>query len=177
MDGFRGIDCLVMNHNEPTTPARLAAGTVRLCGYATQSGSIFLKNITNRPDLNVTVVKDGDTLDLGGKTLHICQRAVSALAGLHVHLSGGGPDSVYLRLSRRASTASLQMTGRRDPVSRGIQRSVPWVLRRDLRSVSRLCAKWADRLAALDVELVAPSHGPMLERGGRLEAAVSQYRA
>ena len=73
--------------------------------------------------------------------------------------------------------ASLQMTGRRDPVSCGIQRSVPWVLRRDLRSVSAYVRSGLDRLAALDVELVAPSHGPMLERGGRLEAAVSQYRA
>ena len=44
-DGFRGIDCLVMNHNEPDhsgSVARLLELYPALRIYATQSGSIFL---------------------------------------------------------------------------------------------------------------------------------------
>ncbi len=178
-DGFRGIDCLVMNHNEPDhsgSVARLLELYPALRIYATQSGSIFLKNITNRPDLNVTVVKDGDTLDLGGKTLTF----VSA-PFLH------WPDSMftYLEEDRILFTCDFlgahycepQMTDGaiRYPAAyseafRGYYDAIFGPFPAYVRS-------GLDRLAALDVELVAPSHGPMLERGGRLEAAVSQYRA
>ena len=66
------ISVIVLNHNEPDHTGALASlleevGDVTI--YTTQAGSLYVKAITNRTDLNLKVVKDGDTVDLGGKTL------------------------------------------------------------------------------------------------------------
>ena len=66
------IDCLIMQHNEPDhsgSVARLVEACPGLTVIATAAGKKHLADITNR-DLNVRVVKQGDTLDLGeGRTL------------------------------------------------------------------------------------------------------------
>ncbi len=66
------IDYIVLNHNEPDHTGALAmllekTGPVTI--YTTQAGSLYIKNITNRTDLDLHVVKEGEELDLGGKTL------------------------------------------------------------------------------------------------------------
>lgn len=61
------IDYLVMNHNEPDhsgSVARLVEACPNLTVIATAAGKKHLADITNM-DLNVRVVKQGDTLDLG----------------------------------------------------------------------------------------------------------------
>lgn len=63
------IDYIIVNHTEPDHSGALAALT-ELCPkaqiLATAVGANYLKNITNRSDLNVRPVKDGEELDLGG---------------------------------------------------------------------------------------------------------------
>ena len=66
------IEYLVMNHNEPDhsgSVERLAGLLPNLKIVVSQAGSLYLKNITNRSDLNLIIAKDGESLDLGGKTL------------------------------------------------------------------------------------------------------------
>ena len=66
------IDYLIMNHNEPDhsgSIAKLAETYPDITVVVSQAGSIYLKNITNIANLNLKVVKDGDTLDLGGREL------------------------------------------------------------------------------------------------------------
>mgnify|MGYP002796874790 FL=1 len=61
------IDYLIMQHNEPDhsgSVARLLEVCPNLTVIATVSGKKFLGDITNR-EMNVQVVKQGDTLDLG----------------------------------------------------------------------------------------------------------------
>ncbi|MDR1620442.1 MAG: FprA family A-type flavoprotein [Clostridiales bacterium] len=68
---FKDIDYIVMQHTEPDHSgsiaelAALAPNARILCG---KPASLYLPRIANR-DLNITVIKDGDTLDLGGRTL------------------------------------------------------------------------------------------------------------
>ena len=66
------IDYIVVNHTEPDHSGALAA-LLGACPKAqivcTAVAANYLKNITNRADLNVRVVKEGETLDLGGLTL------------------------------------------------------------------------------------------------------------
>lgn len=66
------IDYIILNHCEPDHSGVLGRLT-SLCPAAkilvSQAGSLYLKNITNNPSLPITVAKDGDKLDLGGKTL------------------------------------------------------------------------------------------------------------
>ena len=70
--GLDQIDYLVMNHNEPDHSGAVERLTRFIPGLKiciSQAGSIYLKNIANRSDLSITVVKDGDSIDLGDKTL------------------------------------------------------------------------------------------------------------
>jgi flavorubredoxin len=71
LDG-RIPDYLVMNHNEPDHSGTVVALLDRypdLTIIVSQPGAIFLKNITNRDDLNIIIAKDGDCISLGDKTL------------------------------------------------------------------------------------------------------------
>ena len=66
------IDYIIMNHNEPDhsgSMAKLLELMPKAKIIASQAGSLYLKNITNRCDLDVQKVKDGETLDLGGRVL------------------------------------------------------------------------------------------------------------
>ena len=66
------IDYIILNHCEPDHTGVMARLT-ELCPHAeilvSQAGSLYIRHITNNPDLPVRVVKDGETLDLGGHTL------------------------------------------------------------------------------------------------------------
>ena len=80
------LDYLIMNHTEPTTPAASVpcwtAAPTSLCSAPAPQKN-FLTSIANE-EFPCRVVKDGDTLDLGGKTL----RFISAPL-LH------WPDSIF----------------------------------------------------------------------------------
>ena len=65
------IDYIILNHNEPDHSG--AVGEVLRHNpnaevYCTQAGSLYIKGITNLPDMKLHVVKDGEELSLGGKT-------------------------------------------------------------------------------------------------------------
>lgn len=67
----REIDYIVLNHTEPDhsgSVARLAELNPDVTVVGTRTALMFLKNITNTP-FKEMIVKDGDYLDLGGKTL------------------------------------------------------------------------------------------------------------
>lgn len=66
------IDYIIMNHNEPDhsgSVAKLLEINPNITVISSQAGCVFLKNITNNPNLKTMAVKDGDTLDLGGRVL------------------------------------------------------------------------------------------------------------
>ena len=65
------VDYLIMNHNEPDHSGSVSKLLERCPGlkiFCTAAGKKYLEDITNRT-FPVQVVKAGDTLDLGGKTL------------------------------------------------------------------------------------------------------------
>ena len=69
---FEEIDYIVMNHNEPDHSGSLAKLLELMPNaqlIASIAGANYLKNITNRCDLDIHKVKDGETLDLGGLSL------------------------------------------------------------------------------------------------------------
>ena len=66
------IDYIVMNHNEPDhsgSISKLIELNPNLTIVTSPAGAIYLKNIINKPELKIKVVKDGDCLNLGNKTL------------------------------------------------------------------------------------------------------------
>ena len=69
---FEEIDYIVMNHNEPDHSGSLAKLLELMPNaqlIASIAGANYLKNITNRCDLDIHKVKDGEVLDLGGLSL------------------------------------------------------------------------------------------------------------
>ena len=70
--GAKKADYLVLNHCEPDHTgcvAKLLELYPDLTVVVSQAGSIYIKNITNRTDLKLKIVKDGEEISLGDKTL------------------------------------------------------------------------------------------------------------
>lgn len=71
LDG-RSIDYLVLNHCEPDHTggvARLLKKYPEATVVVSQAGAIYIRQIANNPDIKLQIVKDGDKIDLGGRTL------------------------------------------------------------------------------------------------------------
>lgn len=173
------IDYLIMNHNEPDHSgaiAELLKVMPELKIYVSRAGMGYLKNITNRTDLNVEAVADGQTLDLGGKTLRFINAPF-----LH------WPDSMFTYLEEENVLFSCDYLGSHYCEPQVLDTAItnlpafeeafwgyyaaifgpfkPYVL------------KGYDKIKDLDIAMACPSHGPVLTRGGKLEYALEQYIA
>ena len=171
------IDYIILNHNEPDHSGALAR-LVDLCPkaqvVASQAGSIYLKNITNRSDLKVTVVKDGEKLNLGGKTL-------TFLSAPFLHW----PDSIFTWLEEDKILFSCDFLG--------AHYCEPYVLDTRVNHPEAYEAaflgyyeaifgpfkpyvlKGLEKIQDLDLEFVCPSHGPVLTRDCRIPYVKEMY--
>lgn len=175
------IEYLVMNHNEPDHSgviARVLEIMPDITVVASQAGAIYLKNIVNRSDMKLMVVKDGDVIDLGGKTL----RFISA-PFLH------WPDSMFTWVEEDKTLFSCDFLGSHycepnvfdtrmipkfkcayDSAMKGYYDAIfgpfkPYVL------------KGLEKIKDLDIEFACVSHGPVLTKGGLLGETIELYRA
>lgn len=171
------IDYLIMNHNEPDHSGAIAELVELLPDIQiliSRAGALYLKNITNRTDLNVKVVADGETLDLGGKTLQFINAPF-----LH------WPDSMFTYLQEDSVLFSCDYLGSHYCEPTALDKEVkqpqayweaflgyygaifgpfkPYVL------------KGYDKIKDLDLQIVAPSHGPVLSKDGLLPQALEKY--
>ena len=172
------IDYIVLNHCEPDHSGALAS-LLSHCPKATivvsRAGSIYLKNITNCPDLNMQVAKDGDTIDLGGKTLSIINAPF-----LH------WPDSMFTWCPEEKTLFPCDMFGahycepyvfdyntvypdKYEIAFKGYYDAIfgpfkPYVL------------SGLDKIKALDIQRICTSHGPVITKQGRLDYVMEQYR-
>ena len=176
----KSIDCIVLNHNEPDHTGALAQLLPELKDhvpvYVSQAGSIYIKAITNRQDLNLHVVKDGETLDLGGKTL----RFISA-PFLH------WPDSIFTYLAEDKVVFTCDFLGAHyaEPYTFDFNMAYPEKYEKALRGYydaifgpfPKYVQAGLQKLDALDFDMVLPSHGPVLTTGTMLETVLARYRA
>jgi len=173
------IEYLVMNHNEPDhsgSVERLTRILPNLKIVVSQAGALYLKNITNRPDLPVTVVKDGDELDLGGKTLRFINAPF-----LH------WPDSMFTWLPEEKVLFSCDFLGAHfcEPSMRDA--SIPAAYEDAYFSAMAnyygaifgpfkpYVLKGLEKIKDIDADFVAPSHGPVLSKGPLLEKVKRFY--
>ena len=177
----KDIDTIVLNHNEPDhtgAMARLLLEVGDATVYTTQSGALFIKAITNDPKIKIQIVRDGDILDLGGKTLQFVTAPF-----LH------WPDSMftYIKEDEVVFTCDflgshycepylydhkIQDTNAFDHAFKNYYTAIfdpfkPYVLKGLLK------------LDALTFDMVLPSHGPVLTKGenGQLDQALANYLA
>ncbi len=172
------IDYIVLNHCEPDHSGALAE-LLKHCPNATivvsRAGSIYLKNITNIDNLNIMVAKDGDSLDLGGKTL-------SFINAPFLHW----PDSMFTWCPEEKTLFPCDMFGshycepyvfdtntvypdKYEIAFKGYYDAIfgpfkPYVL------------KGLEKIENLDIDKICTSHGPIITKEGRLDYVIQKYK-
>ncbi|HML48440.1 MAG TPA: FprA family A-type flavoprotein, partial [Clostridia bacterium] len=179
-EGLQGRtpDYLILNHTEPDHSGAVTALVDKYPGIAlvaSQAASIYLKNITNRPELPVRVVRDGDRLSLGDKTLTFINAPF-----LH------WPDSMFTWLEEERALFTCDFLGCHFCEPEILDNRITYPsLYEDALEYYYQCIfapfapyvlKGLDKIKDLDIDCVCPSHGPILTKGCRLEQAIEKYR-
>ncbi|MCL4458767.1 MAG: FprA family A-type flavoprotein [Chloroflexi bacterium] len=156
----REIDYIVLNHTEPDHSGALpklleAATSARL--IISKPANHFVRNLFNR-DLDPWVVGDGDTVDLGGRTL----RFISA-PFLH------WPDTMFTYLVEDkilfpCDAFSCHFCDDRlyNDLVDDFSAYFRYYFNGIMRPFKEQVQKAVERIRGLEIEIVAPSHGPIL---------------
>lgn len=172
---FKNIDYMVVNHTEPDH-----SGAIRLViehnpDIVVYGTAACLKNLDNivRMPFNRVAVKDGDTLELGGKTLTFC-------VSPNIHW----PDTMMTYLAEDKILFSCDFLGAHyaEPTM-----YVHKAYKKDLYEkefkvyydaimgpFAKFVLRALDRIKDLDIALVCPSHGPMIA-GDDIKVAMDTY--
>lgn len=153
------IEYIILDHTEPDHSGSLRR-LLELTSSATVVGSgnaiRYLEDIVNQPFRSL-VVKDGDTLDLGNKTL----RFISA-PNLH------WPDSIYTYLEEDKILFPCDSFGAHYCDERMFSELTPEYLGAFkyyfdviLRPFSRFMVKAIDKIKPLEIDAICPGHGPV----------------
>lgn len=154
------ISYIILDHTEPDHSGSLRL-LLELAPSATVVGSgnaiRYLEDIVNVPFRSL-VVKDGDKLDLGNKTLHF----ISA-PNLH------WPDSIYTYMeedrvlftcdSFGAHYCSYEM---KDDLNEDYLSAFKYYFDMILKPYSRFMVKAVERVRPLEISCICPGHGPIL---------------
>jgi flavorubredoxin len=172
------IDYVIMNHNEPDhsgSLAKLFEAAPQIKVITSQAGSIYLKFITNKPDLEIITVKDGETLDLGGG------KVLKFINAPFLHW----PDSMFTWLESEKIVFTCDFLGAHYCEPRMFDKHVTyekhyedafkWYFDAIFGPFKPFVIKGLDKLNALDADFTCTSHGPILQKGGFLEAAKERY--
>lgn len=174
------IEYLVMNHNEPDHSGsikKLLELIPNLKIITSQAGSIYLKSIVNSERLQIIVAKDGDEIDLGGKTL----KFISA-PFLH------WPDSMFTYLKEEKVLFSCDFFGSHycEPQIFDKFITYPNAYETALKGYydaifgpfKAYVQKGIAKAEALEIDYVATSHGPVLSNSsdGLFQFVLGKYK-
>jgi flavorubredoxin len=154
------ISYIILDHTEPDHSGSLKH-LLKLAPEAVVVGSgnaiRYLEDILNTPFRSL-VVKDGDTLDLGNKTL----RFISA-PNLH------WPDTIYSYLEEDKILFTCDSFGAHycreemsDDLNEDYLRALRYYFDVILKPFSRFMIKAIERIKPLDIRYICPGHGPLL---------------
>jgi len=153
------IDYIVMNHAEPDHAGAipyLMSKNKKALLIATQKGAEMAKTYYDVPDERIMVVKDGDTVSLGGKTLRFIEAP-----WLH------WPETMFTYLVEDKILFPCDFFGAH--VAKGLyDEEVPELLEHAQRyfgeimmPFAQMAKKALQKLDNLEIEMIAPSHGPI----------------
>jgi NADH oxidase (H2O-forming) len=169
------IEYIILNHTEPDHSGNLE-NLLMLVPGATVVGSgnaiRYLEDIVSIPFKSMRV-KDGDTLDLGNKTL----RFISA-PNLH------WPDSIYTWLEEDRVLFTCDSFGAHfcapamfDDLVDNYDDSFKYYFDVILKPFSKFMLKAIEKIRPLDISVIAPGHGPILRSGWKKYVDLSQEYA
>lgn len=173
------VEYLIMNHNEPDHSGaieKLLELLPNIKIVASQAGAIYLKNIVNKPDLKIIVAKDGDSIDLGGKTL-------SFISAPFLHW----PDSMFTYLKEESILFSCDFFGSHYCEPRMFDTKM--LAKRKAKYDSALLGyynaifspfkpyvlKGLEKIKDLKIDYACTSHGPILTKDGLLGEVMEKY--
>lgn len=155
-----GIEYIVLDHTEPDHSGSLAA-LLEIAPKATVVGSgnaiRYLNDMMDR-SFKSMVVKDGDTLDLGNKTLHF-------IAAPNLHW----PDSIYTYLEEDKLLFTCDSFGAHycdeamfDDQVGNYNDAFKYYFDVILKPFSKFMLKAIEKIRPLDIQAICPGHGPIL---------------
>ena len=156
------ISYIVLDHTEPDHSGAMRQ-LLDLAPSAVVVGSgnaiRYLSDIVNRPFKSL-VVKDGDTLDLGNKTLRF-------IAAPNLHW----PDSIYTYLVEDRILFTCDSFGAHychedmfDDMVGDYSADFKYYFDVILKPYSRFMLKAIEKIRPLDISMIAPGHGPVLRK-------------
>jgi len=154
------VDYIICNHMEPDHSGSLAAFLKEAKNaqvVVSRTGEHFVGNILNA-DVNPLKMGDGDVLDLGGKTL----RFISA-PFLH------WPDTMFTYAVEDKVLFSCDVFGSHycdermfDDLVGDFSGEFEYYYQGIMRPFKEKMLEAVDKIKDLDIEIIAPSHGPIL---------------
>lgn len=173
---FANIDYMVVNHTEPDHSGAIRLVIEKNPDIVVYGTAACLKNLDNivRLPFNRVAVKDGDTLELGGKTLTFC-------VSPNIHW----PDTMMTYLAEDKILFSCDFLGAHfaEPTMYVHKAYKKELYEREFKvyydaimgPFAKFVIRALDRIKDLDIALVCPSHGPMI-MGGDIQVAMDTYR-
>ncbi|MBN3035099.1 MAG: FprA family A-type flavoprotein [Bacteroidales bacterium] len=169
------IEYIILNHTEPDHSGNLF-NLMRLAPKARVVGSgnaiRYLKDLF-QPDFPHLIVKDGDTLDLGNKTLHF-------IGAPNLHW----PDTMYTWLPEDRVLFTCDSFGAHfchdemfDDLTGNWDDAFKYYFDVILKPFSRFMVKAIDRIRDLDIGVVCTGHGPILRTHWKKYVDLSEHYA
>ncbi|HUL61473.1 MAG TPA: FprA family A-type flavoprotein [Methanocella sp.] len=168
---FHGLDYLVMNHAEPDHAS--AVGYVLgenpdATLVTTAKGAEMAKIYFKAPEARIRAVKDGDTLDLGGKTLRFIEAP-----WLH------WPETMFTYLAEDRILFPCDFFGAHtafgtyDDENEELLSLAKRYYGEIMMPFNRMGARAMEKISGLEVRMIGPSHGPIYRNPGRI---LDEYR-
>ena len=172
------IDYIVMNHNEPDHSGamdKLLELMPNAKLVASIAGANYLRNITNRCDLDVHKVKDGEEIDLGGKTL-------TFISAPNLHW----PDSMFTYVKEDNVLFTCDFLGCHycEPYTFDYNVAYPKAYDAALKlyygaifgPFASFVRKGLEKIKALpqQPDLICTSHGPVLTKNGMMDKVIER---
>ncbi|MDR3313392.1 MAG: FprA family A-type flavoprotein [Oscillospiraceae bacterium] len=171
-------DYLIVNHTEPDHSGAIAELLRAYPGLTIVTNAVaakYLAQIINRADLPLRIVKDGDTLSLGDRTLRFLHAPF-----LH------WPDTMFTYLEEEATLFPCDFFGSHycEPGILDTAVAYPAAYESARRyyfdcifaPFLPFVRKGLAKLEALPLRLICPSHGPVLTETGRLAETIQLYQ-
>lgn len=160
----KNIDCIIVNHTEPDhagSVARLLEINPDIEVVGTVGALSFLSQIVNRP-FKSRRANDGDTIDLGGKTLQFL-----FVPQLH------WPDTMYTYIPEDKTLFTCDSFGShyccegilrsRVEDEQGYLRAAKYYFDNILGPFKTFMNNALDRVEKLPIDIICPGHGPVLD--------------